>query len=99
MRCQLGQLAAPPPALAQRLAPEPGDDPDHMHGRRRQERLEVPPCQPDVSTAAPSNASRAWREAALDPCPQGVLGFERRRLLALSRGLDRLVVALQPDRE
>jgi hypothetical protein len=59
----------------------------------------VRPCQPDVSTAAQINASRALREATLDPCPQGVLGFEFRRLLALPRGLDGLVVGLQPDRE
>jgi hypothetical protein len=56
-------------------------------------------CQPDVSTAAQINASRALREATLDPCPQGVWGFEFRRLLALPRGLDGLVVGVQPDRE
>ena len=38
---QLGQVTGLPPALAQRLAPEPGDHPDHIHGRRRQELLEV----------------------------------------------------------
>jgi hypothetical protein len=96
---QLGQVAGLPPALAQRLAPEPGDDLDHIHGRRRQELLEVRPCQPDVATAAQIKASRALREATLEPCTQGVLGFELRGLLALPRGLDRLVVGLQPDRE
>jgi hypothetical protein len=30
-----------PPALAQRLAPEPGDHLDHIHGGRRQALLEV----------------------------------------------------------
>ena len=57
------------------------------------------PCQPNVSTAAHIKAPRALREATLDPCPQGILGFEFRRLLALPRGLDGLVVGLRPDRE
>jgi hypothetical protein len=55
--------------------------------------------QTDVPTPAQIEASRALRGVALDPCPQGVLGFEFRRLLALPRGLDGLVVGLQPDRE
>src|SRR5687768_4762845 len=93
------QVAGLPPALAQRLAPEPGDHPDHIHGGRRQELLEVRPCQPDVSTVAQIKSSRALREATLDPGPQGVLGFERRRLLALPCGLERLVVGLGPDGE
>ena len=73
--------------------------PDHMHGRRRQQLLVVRARQPDVATAAQINAPRALREAAVHPGPQGVLGFERRRLLALLRGLDGLVMGWQPDRE
>jgi hypothetical protein len=57
------------------------------------------PPQTDVPTPAQIEALRALREAALDPCPQGVLGFELWRLLALARGLDRLVVGLQSNRE
>ena len=55
--------------------------------------------QTDVPTPAQIETSRGLREAALDPRPQGVLGFELWRLLALPRGLDRLVVGVQPDRE
>jgi hypothetical protein len=36
---KLGQVAGLPPALAQRLASEPSDHPDHIYGRRRQELL------------------------------------------------------------
>ena len=39
------------------------------------------------------------REAALHPRPQSILGFERGRRLALTRGLKRLMVGLRPDRE
>jgi hypothetical protein len=56
-------------------------------------------CQPDVSTVAQIKASRALREATLHPGPQGISGFERRRLLALPRRLDGLVVDLRPDGE
>jgi hypothetical protein len=70
-----------------------------MHGRRRQELLELGARQPNVPTLAEIKASDPLREAALDPGPQGILGFERRRLLALTRGLDRLVVDLRPNRE
>jgi hypothetical protein len=41
MGCQLGKVAGLPPALSQRLTPEPGDHPYDIHGRRRQELLEV----------------------------------------------------------
>ena len=70
-----------------------------MHGGGIAQLLEVCARQPDGPTPAQIEASRALREAALDPCPQGVLGFERWSLLALPRGLERLVVGLQPDRE
>jgi hypothetical protein len=57
------------------------------------------PCQPNVSTAAQIKASRALREATLDPGLQRVLCFELRRLLALPRGLERLMVDWWADRE
>ncbi len=44
-------------------------------------------------------AAYALREAALDPRPEGILGFECCRLLALARRLDRLMVGLRPDGE
>ena len=85
-------MAGLQPAFTQRLAPEPGNHPDQMHGCRRQELLEVRARQPNVSTAAQIKASRALREATLDPGLQRVLCFELRRLLALPRGLERLMV-------
>jgi hypothetical protein len=92
-------VAGLPPALAQRLAPAPGDHLDHIHGCRRQELLEVRPREANVLTLAEIKASDPLREAALHTCPQGILGFEYRRLLALPRGLNRLVVGLRPNRE
>jgi hypothetical protein len=41
MGWQLGEVAGLPPAFAQRLAPEPGDHPDDIHGRRREELLKM----------------------------------------------------------
>src|SRR5882724_5486470 len=99
MRRQLGKVSWLPPALPQGLTSEPSDHPHDIHGGGIEQLLEVCARQPDVPTPAQINASRALREATLDPCPQGVLGFELWRLLALPRGLDRLVVVLQPDRE
>jgi hypothetical protein len=52
-----------------------------------------------VPTPAQIDASRAWRGAALHSCPQDILGGELRRLLAVPRGLECLVVGRQPDRE
>jgi hypothetical protein len=99
MGCQLGQVAGRPPAFTQRLVPEPGDHPDHIHGRRRQELLEVHAREADVPTLAGINAPDPMRETALHPCQQGILGFEGHRLLPLARRLDRLVVRLPPDSE
>jgi hypothetical protein len=98
MGCQLGRVAGLPPAFAHRLAPEPGDHPDHMHGRRRQELLEVRPREAKVSTLAEIKASDPLRKAALHPCPQRTLRCELRCLLALPRGLERLMVDLRADR-
>ena len=99
MGCQLGKVAGRPPAFAQRLAPQPGDDPDHVHGSRRQERLEVCARQPQVPTPAEIEAPDPLREAALHHRPQGVLRCELGRLLAVASGLVRLMVRLQPDGE
>jgi hypothetical protein len=59
----------------------------------------VRPCEPQVPTPAEIKAPDPLRQATLHPCPQRILGFELRRLLALPRGLERLVVGLQPDGE
>jgi hypothetical protein len=99
MGCQLGKVAGLPPALAQGLAPEPGDHPDDIHGGRREEVLEVRACQAKIPTPAQIEASRALRETTLHSRPQGILCGELRRLLALPRGLECLVVGLQPDGE
>ena len=52
-----------------------------------------------VSTAAEINAPDPLRQATLHPCPQRILGFERRGPLALPRRLERLMVDLWADRE
>jgi hypothetical protein len=92
-------VAELPPALAQSLAPEPGDHPDHMHGCRGQELLEVRARQAKIPTPAEINASDPLREAPLHPHSQGILGFELGGLLPLAGGLDGLVVGLRPDGE
>jgi hypothetical protein len=69
MRYHLGKVARLPPTLPQRFTPEPGDHPDHIHGRRRQELLEVRARQPHVPTPAQIKAPDPLREAALDTCP------------------------------
>lgn len=56
-------------------------------------------CQAQIPTPAQIEASRALRETALHSRPQGILCGELRRLLALPRGLECLVVGLQPDRK
>jgi hypothetical protein len=92
-------VAGLPPTFAQWFTPVPGDHPDHIHGGGIEELLEVRACEPKVSTPAEIKAPRALREATLDPRPQGILGFKRRRLLALPRGLERLMVGLRADRQ
>ena len=92
-------MAGRTPACAPRLAPKPGDHPDHIHGRCRQELLEVRTCQAKVPTPAEIKTAYPLREAALHPCPQSVLGFELGGLLAVASGLKRLMVRLQPDGE
>jgi hypothetical protein len=52
-----------------------------------------------VSTLAEINAPDPWREATLHTCPQRVLCCELRRLLALPRSLERLMVDWWADRE
>ena len=99
MGCEPSKVSRLPPALSQGLISEPGDHPDHSHGCCRQELLEVRARQPQIPTPAEIKAPDPLREAALDARPQGILGFERRRLLALPRGLERLVVDLRADRQ
>jgi hypothetical protein len=56
-------------------------------------------CEAKVSTLAEINAPDPLREAALHSCPQRGLCWELRRLLALPRGLEHLMVDLWADRE
>ena len=67
MRCQLGKVAWLSSTFAQRLAPEPGHHPDHIHGHRRQELLEVCPRQSDIATLAEIKAPDALRELLSTP--------------------------------
>jgi hypothetical protein len=99
MECPLGEGAGLPPAFASWFTPEPGDHPGHIHGGRRQELLEGCARQPQVPAPAAINTADPWREAALHPRPQGILRCERGGLLAVARGLARLMVCLQPDGE
>jgi hypothetical protein len=99
MGCQLGKVAGLPPTLAQRLAPAPGDHPDHIHRGGSEELLEVRARQAKVATPAELNAPDPLREATLHACPQRILGFELRGALALPRRLERLMVDLWADRE
>jgi hypothetical protein len=99
MGCQLGQMSRLPPALPQGLAPEPSDHLHHIHGGGSEQLLEVRARQPEIPTPAEINAADPLREAALHPCPQRILRFELRRLLALPRGLERLMVDLRADRQ
>jgi hypothetical protein len=46
----LGKVARLPQAFAHRLAPQLGDHPDHIHGCRRPELLEVRARQPQIPT-------------------------------------------------
>jgi hypothetical protein len=55
--------------------------------------------QAKIPTPAAIEASDPLREAALHSRPQGILRGELRRLLALPRGLECLMVSLRPDGE
>jgi hypothetical protein len=59
--------------------------------------LKVRARQPDVPPLAALEAPCPLREAGLHTRPQRLLLFALRGLLALSRGLDRLVVGFGPD--
>src|SRR5438552_11035865 len=89
-----GKVSWLPPALPQGLTLSPGDHPYHIHGGGIQELLEMGTRQANVATLAEIEAAYPLREATLHPRPQGILGFELRRLLALSCGLERCVVRL-----
>ena len=99
MRCQPGKVAWLSSTFAQRFTPEPGQHPDHIHGRRRQELLEVGPREAEVATLAQSKAPDALRETTLYARPQRILGFELWCSLTLAGGLDRFVVGLGSDGE
>ena len=57
------------------------------------------PRQPNVPTAAQIKTPYPLGHCTLCPCPERILRFELRRLLALPRGLERLVVHLGLHRE
>src|SRR5262245_60062491 len=99
MRRQPRKVSRLPPTLAYRFALEPGDHPHDMQRRGREQVLEVRAHQAAVATLAHIKAPDTLREATLHTRPQRILGFERGRLLALARGLDRLVVGLGADGE
>jgi hypothetical protein len=99
IRRQLGQVSWLPPALPEGLIAEPGDHPHDIHRGGIEQLLEVCACQPKVPTLAQVKAPDALREAALNTCPQGVLGFECGGFLSLAGGLDGLMVSLRPDGE
>jgi hypothetical protein len=92
-------MAGLPPAFAQRLALEPGDHPDDIHGCCCQELLEMRARLAQIPTPAEIKTSYPLREAALHPRPHGVLRCELGGLLAVASGLERLMVCLQPNRE
>src|SRR5215831_2756761 len=96
---KLGKASWLLPTLPQGLAPEPCDHPHHIHGGGREQVLEVRAREADGPTPAEIEAPDPLRQAALHPGSQRILGCELRRLLALPRGLERLMVGLQPDGE
>src|SRR5262245_65843226 len=96
MRRQPCKVSRLPPALAERCLLEPGDHPYDIHRGGIEQLLEVRARQAAVATLAQSKAPDALREATLHARPQRILGFELGRLLALSRGLHRLMVDLRP---
>jgi hypothetical protein len=70
-----------------------------MHGRCHQELLEVRAREAKGSTLAEIKAPDPLRQAAIDTRPQRILRCELRRLLALPRRLERLMMGLRPDGE
>src|SRR5215510_1650957 len=96
MRRQPRKVSRLPPALAERFTLEPGDHPHDIHRRGSEQVLEVRARQAAVATLAQLKAPDTLREATLHARPQRILGFELGRLLALSRGLHRLMVDLRP---
>jgi hypothetical protein len=70
-----------------------------MHGGGIEQLLEVRAREADVPTPAEIEAPDPLRKAALHSGSQRILGVELRRVLALPRGLKRLMVGLQPDGE
>jgi len=65
MRGQLGKVARLPPTLPQGFTPEPGEHPNHVHGRGDEDLLEVRACSADVATLTPTKAPDTLRETAL----------------------------------
>ncbi len=99
MRRQPRKVSRRSPAFAYRFALEPGDHPHDIHRRSSEQVLEVRARQATVATLAQIKAPDALREATLHARPQRILSFKLRRLLTLSRRLDRFVVGLGADGE
>src|SRR4051812_44481780 len=99
MRCKPSKMIWLSSTFAQRLTPEPGQYPDHIHGRRRQELLEVGPRQSEIATLAQIKTTHALRQRALHARPQSILLFELGCLLTLACSLYRLMVGLGPHGE
>ena len=99
MRRQPRKVSRLSSAFAYRFALEPGDHPHDIHGCGCEELLEVRAREAEITTLPEIKASDALREAALYPRPEGILGLERGRSLALARGLESFVVGLGPDCE
>jgi hypothetical protein len=80
-------------------AQPPRAHPDHGEGDRGDERLQMRICEPNIAGPAQATAPDPLGVRAFDPGPPGVLGGERGGLLPLPRGVDGLMVGLQPDGE
>jgi hypothetical protein len=92
-----GEVSGLPPAFAYRFPLEPGEHPHDMPGCRREEGLAGRARQAAVATRGHIKAPDAWREATRHTRPPCLLGFERGRLLALSRGREGFVVGVGAD--
>src|SRR5216683_4753055 len=94
-----GKVSRLPPPFPQGFISEPGDHPHDIHRGGIEQLLEVRAREAEVATLAQIKAPDALREATLHARPQRILSFKLRRLLTLSRRLDRFVVGLGADGE
>ena len=99
MGCKSGKVPRLPSALVPRRTSEPGNHPDDIHGGGIQELLQVCTRQTNVPTSAEIKTPYPLGQRTLYPRPERIRRFELRRLLALPRRLERLVVHLGLHRE